>query len=74
MTTYMMKYVGESCKLTATLEQLDGFIWNNSLENDYKIIIRKDQRLWLCEANEKAITIISEAFEEMEFTTFFGKD
>lgn len=53
-----------------TLEELDGFIWNNSLENDYNILGSKGQRSWLCEAEPDAINTICETFEELEFIEF----
>jgi len=51
-----------------TLEELDGFLWTNSLENSYKFVENKDQRCWLCEATPEAVETIKDAFGELEFT------
>ena len=74
MTTYIGKYIGESGHMMATLEELDGFIWNNSLENSYKVIKNKDQRSWVCESEIEAIDTICNAFEELEFTELSESD
>jgi hypothetical protein len=65
---YIAKYSGESGKMMDTLEELDGFLWTNSLENDYKFVENKDQRSWLCETTAETVRIVEGAFEELEFT------
>lgn len=74
MITCIGKYVGESGHMMNTLEELDGFLWNNSLENTYKIVGNKDQRSWICESEPKTLEIICEAFEELEFTELSETD
>ena len=68
MTNYIAKYAGESGRMLNTLQQLDGFLWTNSLENNYKALGNVDQRSWLCEATPEAVETIKDAFEELEFT------
>jgi hypothetical protein len=65
---YIAKYSGESGKMMDTLEELDGFLWTNSLENDYKFVENKDQRSWLCETTAETVRIVEGAFKELEFT------
>ena len=68
MTNYIAKYAGESGHMMDTLEELDGFLWTNSLENSYKFVENKDKRCWLCEATPEAVETIKDAFGELEFT------
>jgi len=68
MSNYTAKYVGEGGKMADTLKELDGFIWNNSLENHYREIERKDVRSWICESNEDTIEALKDVFQEIEFT------
>lgn len=74
MITYIGKYNGESGHMMETLEELDGFLWTNSLENNYKVLGSKDQRLWVCETEPETLEIICEAFEELEFTELSEND
>lgn len=74
MITYIGKYNGESGHMMDTLEELDGFLWTNSLENTYKVVKNKDQRSWLCESNEETVETIINAFPELEFTVSCEND
>ena len=66
MITYTVKYVGQIGLMVSVKEDLDGFIWNNSLENHYKFVGNNDSTSWTIEAEPYAVDTILEAFSELE--------